>query len=169
MNVSALFTTSDLALICRAVPVAEGLTQRYFDLADKEWKRDPYALFTLGQVKGDLYEEGVFARVVRYQGRTSHGDLRDPCEKFGIVLQDPNILHALFRSHQHDLWTMCLFILTHELVHITRFRRFGVAFDALDHSRFQEERVVHEITRQILSGVANTDFLLKLYEDHMDQ
>jgi hypothetical protein len=169
MNVSGIFTASDLTVIDRATPVAEGLTQRYFDLADKEWKSDPYALFTLGQVAGDLYEEGVFASVVRYNRRARRSHDRDRSGNFGIVLQDPNILRALFRSHRHDLWTMALFVLTHELVHIVRFRRFGVDFSTTDQSRLEEERIVHGITRDILSGVANTDFILALYEDQMEK
>ncbi len=164
MNHWALFTASDLAVLDRAVPVAEGLTQRFFALADNEWKRNPYGVFTLGQVRGDLYQEGVFARLVRYDTRRRKPDGRGPGEKFGIVLQDPNILRALFRSHRHDLWTLVLFVLTHELVHIVRFRRFGVDFDASESELVQEERVVHDITREILSGVHNTDFVLGLYE-----
>ncbi|MEW6351227.1 MAG: hypothetical protein AB1646_19400 [Thermodesulfobacteriota bacterium] len=164
MNRGALFTASDLAVIDRAVPVAEGLTRTFFGLADNEWKRNPYGIFTLGQVRGDLYQEGVFARLVRYDRRSRIPDGKGPGQKFGIVLQDPNILSALFRSHRHDLWTLVLFVLTHELVHIVRFRRFGVDFDASDRELVQEERLVHDITREILAGVANTDFVLGLYE-----
>ncbi len=164
MNHWALFTASDLEVLDRAVPVAESFTQRFFDLADNEWKRNPYGIFTLGQVRGELYQEGVFARLVRYHRKDRAPDGRGTGQKFGIVLQDPNILRALFRSHRHDLWTLVLFVLTHELVHIVRFRRFGVDFHASDRELLQEERMVHDITREILSGVDNTDFVLGLYE-----
>jgi hypothetical protein len=63
----------------------------------------------------------------------------------------------------HDLWTLVLFILTHELVHIVRFRRSEADFDASSEARDTEERLVYDMTRDILAGVRNTDYLLKLY------
>ena len=78
-------------------------------------------------------------------------------------IQDPNILRALLRSYEHDLWTLGLFVLTHELIHIVRFRRFGVDFFATTRERDREEDLVHGITREVLAGVTNTDYVLGLY------
>jgi hypothetical protein len=76
-------------------------------------------------------------------------------------------LLALLRSSLHDLWTLGLFILTHELVHIIRFRKYGADFFACVQERDKEEKLVHDITREILSGVTNTDYLLKLYDSQL--
>jgi hypothetical protein len=160
-----LFTRCDLMTIGRAAAVSEVLTQKYFDLAGDEWKRDPYDVLTRQHVNSALYERDVFASVIRYGIRTNMGRKLPARERYGIVLQDPNILLALLRSKEYDLWTLGLFILTHEMIHIVRFRKFGVDFFASVDDRDREERVVHGITREILSGAANAADLLRLYEN----
>ncbi len=161
-----LFTRSDLTTISKAAVLAERLTQSYFNLAPDEWKENPYAIFTRKQVNKALYEQDVFAQVVRYGTRVGQSKAAGPQEKetYGVVLQDPNILLALLRSAMHDLWTLGLFILTHELTHIIRFKKYHVDFFAGADERDKEEKLVHGITQEILSGSMNTDFILSLYE-----
>ncbi|MBI5250864.1 MAG: hypothetical protein HY912_15360 [Desulfomonile tiedjei] len=147
--------------------MAERLTTGYFCLPQDEWRRNPYGVFTRKEVDVSLYEKDAFANVVRYRKPIS----RRPAtceEKYGIVLQDPNILLALLRSSKHDLWSMGLFILTHELAHIVRFRKFGVDFFAAPEEAGTEERIVHDITREILAGVTNTDYIINLYQHQLD-
>jgi hypothetical protein len=163
MSRRALFTASDLAVVDRAATLAEGLTGEYFGLARNEWRVNPYRLFTWKEVDQALYRHDVFAQVIRYERRAPNGPANDSRHKYGILLQDPNILRALLRPLEHDLWTLSLFVLTHELIHIVRFRMFGVDVQAPEYERDQEENLVLEITRDILSGVANTDEMLKLY------
>jgi len=158
------FTSSDISTISRAAQLAEVLTQRYFDLAEDEWKRYPYRIFTLGEVDKTLRQSDIFAHLVRYERRVPSRRDQGYDESFGIVLQDPNILSALLRSAGHDLWTLGLFILTHELSHIIRFRKFDVDLFPSVEERDKEEELVHRITREILAGVTNTDGLLALYE-----
>lgn len=147
--------------------MAEGLTWRYFNLPPDEWKRNPYGIFTRKEVDHALLEPDVLAQVVRYRpGTSSRAAKEEP--RYGVVLQDPNILLALLRSCAHDLWTLGLFVLTHELVHIVRFRKDGADFFASAHERDKEERVVHAMTREILSGVTNTDYILSLYESQTE-
>jgi len=161
---SGFFTRSDRTTISRAARLAETLTQRYFDLAPDEWRRYPYRIFTRGEVDKTFHQSEIFAHLVRFGETTSsRGDQRRD-EPFGIVLQDPNILLALLRSARHDLWTLGLFILTHELTHIVRFRRFDVDLFPSTEERDKEEELVHGITGEILAGVTNTDYILALYE-----
>lgn len=161
---AGLFTQSDFRTITKAAALAETLTQRFFSLPVDGWKREPYAIFTRKEVSRKLHEQDAFAQVIRYAKgpvcphRTPHK------ERYGVVLQDPNILMALLRSSNHDLWTLMLFVLTHELVHIVRFSRYNVDFFAPVADRDNEERLVHDMTREILSGVDNTDNLITLYE-----
>jgi hypothetical protein len=168
MGTGALFTPSDLSTIERASVLAEAMTGEYFNLAADEWKRNPYGIFTLKEVVRPLEGERIFAQVVRLKPGRGQSRDRNQGESFGIILQDPAILRALLRSTLHDLWTLVLFILTHELIHIVRFRRFSVDFHAPEVEREREEKLVHAITRDILAGVANTDDLLKLYQSRMD-
>lgn len=161
---AGFFTGSDLKTITKAALLAEGLTQRYFGLGEEEWKLNPYGFFTRRETHESLRETEAFAHVILYTKAGVAEKKRNPEEKFGIVLEDPNILLALLRTSHHDLWTLGLFILTHEMTHIVRFRKFGVDFFAGVHERDKEERRVHGITREILSGVTNTDYVFDLYD-----
>jgi hypothetical protein len=163
---TGLFTTSDLTTIGKAAVLAERLTQSYFNLAPHEWNENPYTIFTHKQVGKALYEQDVFAHVVRYETTAGRSKKGRPGEKesYGVVLQDPNILLALLRSAMHDLWTLGLFILTHELTHIVRFKKYHVDFFAPVEDRDREEKLVHGITQEILAGTMNTDYVLSLYE-----
>ncbi len=164
---TGLFTTSDLTTISKAAVLAERLTEAYFHLAPDEWRENPYTIFTHKHVGKALHEQDVFANVVRYEARVrqSNAAVSRERETYGVVLQDPNILLALLRSAMHDLWTLGLFILTHELIHIIRFRKYHVDFFAAYEDRDKEENVVHGITQEILAGVTNTDYILSLYEN----
>ena len=168
MGAAGLFTESDLLIICRAASLAERLTAKHFDLDKDHWKSEPYTIFTLKQVNRGLYEPDVFANVIRYKTRTNQQTKPIPAERYGIVLQDPNILRALLRQSHHDLWTISLFVLTHELIHVVRFKKFNVDFFAEPSVRQMEESLVQSITGEILSGVTNTDQLLALYADRDD-
>jgi hypothetical protein len=163
MKARALFTTSDLATVGRAAVLAEKLTRDYFQLPEREWERNPYSVFTCREVHEDLRRDDVFAHLVSLAASPARDSGRSRTDRFGIVLEDPNILRALFRRYLHDLWTLLLFILTHELVHIIRFRRSEADFFASEQDCRNEEAVVEELTRRILTGVANTDRLLSLY------
>jgi hypothetical protein len=161
---TVFFTGSDRVTIGKAASLAERLTVGYFDLAEDEWKRNPYGIFTRRDVDSALYESDVFANVIRFRsGRTGSGS-GERQERYGVLLQDPNILLALLRSPRNDLWTLGLFVLTHELVHIVRFRKSNVDFFANVDDRDREEKLVQGVTRKILSGVANTDHVLDLYD-----
>ncbi|MGB6063747.1 MAG: hypothetical protein WBG50_03000 [Desulfomonilaceae bacterium] len=168
---TGLFTTADLRTISRAAALAEKLTQVYFDLAPDEWKVNPYTIFTHKQMGPPLYEQGVFAQVIRYQARVERSKTAQPGQRetYGVVLLDPNILLALLRSTMHDLWTLGLFILTHELTHIIRFRKCQADFFAPVEYRDREEKRVHGITQEILAGVTNTDHILGLYENRLHE
>jgi hypothetical protein len=158
------FTTSDRWVIQRAAFLAEGLTQRYFGLAEDVWRRKPYGIFTLKEVNNSLCNPDAFANVIRLKSPRGHQDEGRQRDRYGIVLHDPNILLALLRSACPDLWTLGLFVLTHELTHIVRFREHDVDFFASQEDRDKEEQAVHGMTREILSGVTNTDYVLHLYE-----
>lgn len=167
MTGRGLFTSSDLATVTRAAVLAEKLTTDHFSLSDDEWDRNPYAVLTRKEVRDSFYQEDVFAHVVRRAPEQADGSKKGLREDFAIVLQDPAILRALLRSTSRDLWTLALFILTHELIHIVRFRKFGVDFFASSKERDEEEKVVYGVTEKILSGVSNTNELIQLYRPVM--
>ncbi len=163
MAFTGTFTSSDRGTISRAASLAERLIQQYFNFAEDRWQRNPYGIFTCQEAGARLYEPDVFAQVIRYRPR-GEVDNRQRPSRYGIVLQDPNILLALLRSASHDLWTLGLFILTHELTHIIRFTEFNADFFASADSRDKEEKLVQAVVKEILAGVVNTDHMLSLYE-----
>jgi hypothetical protein len=161
---AGLFTQSDLRTITKAAALAETLTQRFFGLPEDGWKREPYTIFTRKEIGRRLYEQDAFAQVIRYEARPHQSHRKARKERFGVVLQDPNILMSLLRSTKHDLWTLMLFVLTHELIHIVRFSRYNVDFFAPIEDRDKEENLVHDMTTEILAGMDNTDELIALYD-----
>lgn len=165
MGARASFLPSDLAIVGRAATVAEDLTTAYFNLRPDEWKRNPYDIFTGKHVDDYLYEPDAFASVVKVVSGKRSREASARHERFGIVLQDPNILRALLRPANYDLWTLLLFVLTHELIHIVRFRLFGVDFFGGAEGREREEKLVHGVTKDILKGAPNTAALLRFYDD----
>jgi len=167
MSSAGSFTSADRTTISKAASLAEGLTWSFFDLPADEWKRNPYGIYTRREVDKTLHEPDVFARVVRYRPPNRSGSTGDR-DRYGIVLQDSNILLALLRSGALDLWTLGLFVLTHELIHIVRFRKHNIDFFASAEERDNEEKVVQAMTKEILAGVTNTDRLLSLYESQAE-
>ncbi len=166
MTSEGFFTKSDRFTVSRASLLAESLVLRHFDLPPDEWVKNPYSLFTWKETAPWLRDSNVLAQTVRIGSKKNRksAQVRDDTLCYGVLLQDPAILRALLRPHKHDLWTLGLFVLTHELVHIVRFRRFSVDFFGSQEDRNHEEKVVHKVTSEILSGVENTDKLLNLYE-----
>lgn len=161
---AGLFTQSDLRTITKAAALAETLTQRFFNLPEDGWKREPYTIFTRKEIGHRLCEQDAFAQVIRYEAGPHQSHRKTRRQRFGVVLQDPNILMSMLRSTRHDLWTLMLFVLTHELIHIVRFSRYDVDFFAPIDERDKEESLVHDITSEILAGVSNTDDLIALYQ-----
>ena len=148
----------------RAAFLAEGLTQRHFNLSEGVWSRNPYGIYTFKEANESLCIPDAFANVIRFRSRPGNAGRRSQADRYGIVLHDPNILLALLRSVCPDLWTIGLIVLTHELTHIVRFTEHGVNFFASEADRDEEEHTVHGMTREILSGVTNADYIFDLYE-----
>ena len=163
MRSAGYFTISDRAVIRRAALMAEVLTQRYFDLGEDAWRRNPYNILTRREVGRTLCVEDAFANVVRFEYPKENVHKRVHTVDYGIVLHDPNILLALLRSSRPDLWTLGLFVLTHELIHIVRFREHAVDFFSPVPDRNEEESLVQSMTFEILSGVTNSEYVVELY------
>lgn len=164
------FTVYDLNTIGRAALLAEGLAVDFFGLPRDEWIRNPYGVLTRKQIDPVLYEADVFAQVVQYKHSDASSERTGRRRKkdFGIILQDPHILRALLRSSPHDLWSLALYIMTHELIHIIRFRRREAQFSSTTAERDKEERLVHGMTREILAGIPIMESVLSIYGSDSD-
>ncbi len=155
MSVSGLFTQSDLETISRAAKLAENLTCDFFGLPSNEWKLNPYRMLTLKNVSRDFHIDQVFAHVVRIQTVKKSSKVSEASGLYGVVLQDPYILRELFRTESLELWPLALYVMTHELTHIVRFKKFEVDFFGSGVDRKNEEEAVDGFTREILHGTVS--------------
>jgi hypothetical protein len=157
--------------ISRAAKLAENLTCDFFSLPSNEWKTNPYRILTIRNVSRDFHIDQVFAHVVRIQS-PNKASLKDKGpDKYGVVLQDPYILRELFRTESLDLWPLALYVMTHELTHIVRFKKFDVNFFSCESGRSHEETVVDQLTRDMLTGTVsskNIDRYLKAGQAHLN-
>ncbi|MFZ5573484.1 MAG: hypothetical protein ACOZF0_24030 [Thermodesulfobacteriota bacterium] len=151
------FTPAQLDDVNQAVSVSEELVGNYYKLSINQWLRHRYDVKTLDGLEPMEIVHGPFAQIVRYKGRKKDAFLGSSVYDFyKICLQDHAILAALREHPALTLFPFCLYIVTHELVHIIRFSRFLVGFDANPEEKLLEESRVHQETHQILRGVQIT-------------
>jgi len=150
------FNAQEKNMAAEAFFNAEILAHRHFGI---DWKADRdlrYEVKTLAELKDHEVREGAFAHLCRYEYSRGHF--------YRICLQDSHILDAIVRSRSFiKLPSLLLYIAAHELVHVIRFYRGEVEFEAPEEERRQEEERVHIITQNILQTCMNPN--LKLVVD----
>jgi hypothetical protein len=77
------------------------------------------------------------------------------------------ILGAVVRENLNLPALLC-YVLTHELIHVSRFSRFMELFALDEAQRTKEEQIVHQSTASVLGNLAldGLDRVLKLFGDH---
>ena len=162
------FDDPQIREINTAVELAEEIIADHYKLSASQLLRLNYDVKTLADLVENEIVDGHFAQIIRYTEK-KHDTLLDAGidDFYKICLQDHCIIHALEQHRDIDLSAFALYIVSHELIHIIRFRRFLQKFDASSHERLEEERRVHFITHEILSGLLlrNMDPVLKFYEN----
>jgi len=165
------FDASGLNMVCQALAVAEECVSDHFHLSDTSWRRYPYEVRTLAQLKPQEVSPVALAQVLRLR-RPAGSDTLRPKDFFRICLQDHNLLSLVRREGASELLLPLLtYVTTHELVHVVRFYRFQRLFEADAGERRREEIQVHGITSQILHKVRlpHLDQVINLYQEHDDQ
>jgi hypothetical protein len=148
------FSSDQIDLVNQAVTMAEELVSNYFKMSDYQWLRPKYDVKTQADLKSNEVVDGPFAQIIRYEGKRKGSSLGSEAYDFyKICLQDPAILKVLCQTPQLELMPFCLYIITHELIHIVRFSKFLQNFEANPEEKLSEERRVHDITHQILLDV----------------
>lgn len=146
--------------------MAEELVSNHFKMSPNEWLRPKYDIKTLIEMKDEEIVETPFAQIIRYQGQRKGSSLgSESYDFYKICLQDHTILAILEQNMDLALMPFCLYIITHELIHIVRFSKFLQSFDASQDEKLAEEKRVHSITRRILApvGVPGIDRVLEFY------
>lgn len=134
--------------------MAEELVGNTYKLSVNQWLRNRYDIKTLVDLTDSEIVDGPFAQIIRYRGQRKNTVLGSAKYDFyKICLQDHTILSTVQGSPELGLLPLCLYILTHELIHIVRFSRFLVNFEAKVHEKLAEETTVHKETHRILADV----------------
>jgi len=147
------FDAGELGTVESAVGAAEQLTGRFYCIPGREWQCLPYDVTTAAS--DQPLRDWAFADVVRVLPfsavpATPARRYRFP-EHYRIRLRDDVILSAVEEQNREiDLFSLLLWVLTHELVHVVRFGSGLAPFDAALDARRGEERRVHEITERVL-------------------
>jgi len=118
---------------------------RFYRYSPREFFHFSYDVLTEQDIPGKALKTGIFAETISY----THGDT--PEEFYRIHLFDHPILEAVSsRKNAPSLYPFLLYILTHELIHISRLSRLGLE-NPSDEDREREEETVHRLTRDVLA------------------
>ncbi len=160
------FSPAQLEAVTRAVEMAEELVSNYYKLSSSQLGRLNYDVRTLSELTPAEIVSGHFAQIVKYKLKRKDVLRETDSEDFyKICLQDHSILSALEKHPELEVLAFLLYIVSHELIHVVRFRRFLQHFNASPEEKMTEERRVHAKTSDILSplSIAGIDAVLSFY------
>ena len=148
------FSKDELIIVNKVVSMAEELVSNHYKMSASEWLRPKYDVKTLADLSPGEIVDGPFAQIVRYEGQLKDTPLGSGVfDYYKICLQDHAIHATLEKVEDMQLFPFCLYIVTHELIHIVRFSKFLQSFDASPSEKLSEEKRVHQNTHQILHPV----------------
>lgn len=151
------FTPAQIKTVNNAVALAEELVSNHYKMSASQWLRPKYDVKTLVDLNPREIVHGPFAQIVRYEGHREDALLGSSTyDYYKICLQDHAIIAVLKKFPAVRLLPFCLYIVTHELIHIVRFSKFLQSFDASPDEKIIEEKRVHQHTHRILSRVRLT-------------
>lgn len=139
---------------------AEKLAARYFGLTGDELNNHRYDIKTLAYLEKHEVSEGAFAHLCKYTyGKEQEGEREGGSIHFyRVCLQDDRILDAVERANSFiRIEPLMLYIAAHEIIHIIRFDRGEIEFDAPRDEKEKEEEKVNLITRSMLASVRQPD------------
>ncbi|HRT71850.1 MAG TPA: hypothetical protein P5308_10880 [Syntrophales bacterium] len=155
------FTAPQISLAGRSFTQAEKMAAGFFRLAPRQWKEHRYDVKTLAYLDEHEVREGAFAHLCMYG--LDGGAVDEKNHFYRICLQDDRILDAVERANSFiRLAPLLLYIAAHELVHVIRFEKGEVPFEASDRVKSEEEETVHRITRSLLKPATDPDLNLVL-------
>ncbi|MFH0727155.1 MAG: hypothetical protein V2B19_12550 [Pseudomonadota bacterium] len=149
------FSPEQIVTVNNAASMAEELVSDHYKMSASQWLRRKYDFKTLVDLTPGEIVFGPFAQIIRYEGHRVDSSLGSAAYDFyKICLQDHAILETMRQHLQIRLFPFCIYILSHELIHIIRFSKFLCNFVATAEERRVEETLVHQITHTILCGIS---------------
>lgn len=155
------FTNTEIPLAARAFADAERLVSRQFRLGPDVLRSNKYEVKTLAFLQEHEVKDGAFAHLCKYSFEkpsvmTPEG--REGFDFYRVCLQDNIILDAVHRANSFiKLSPLMLYIAVHELIHVMRFGNGTIDFNASEEAREQEEKIVHNLTRETFKTVGQSD------------
>ena len=150
----ARFSPEQIEIVTRSTSIAEELVSDYYKMSTSQWLRSVYDIKTLADLAPEEIVLGPYAQIIRYEGKPRKGALGSSSyDFFKICIQDHAILSTLDRFSRIMLPPFSLYILTHELIHVVRFLKFLQNFSASPREAWNEEKRVHNATREILKNL----------------
>ena len=152
--------------ISEALDIAEDVTANYYKFSFAQWKRYLYEVKTNDATMEEFQLHRIFAKLTRsYIVSNNKSDIK---EYFFIWLQEQAIFSALKRDSSLKLLPLLVYIFTHELIHIVRFKNFCQLFNITGKAQKEEEQMVHDITFSILNtlSMASLSYVLEAYAAH---
>jgi hypothetical protein len=157
------FNPMQISLAGQTFSEAERLAGGYFRLGSADWRAHRYDVKTRVSLEEHEVQEGAFAHLCRYEYRRQTERPDRKRHFYRICLQDGRILDAVERAHSFiRLSPLLLYIAAHELVHVIRFERGEVNFEASEAEKMDEEETVHRLTRALLKPATDPDLNLVL-------
>lgn len=151
------FNAAHLQATYQAVSMSEELVSNYYKMSSNQWLKPRYDVKTLSDLSLSEIVDGPFAQIIRYEGQPPGSLLgSESYDFYKICLQDHTILATLNDTPGLSLLPFCLYIISHELIHIVRFSRFLQHFDATAEEKLAEEHRVHQSTHEILAPLRVT-------------
>lgn len=148
------FSPGDISWVDKALEIAEDTTCNYYHISASNWKKYDFEVSHLPRLNREEITPLGLAQISRYVCPFPYWTTtKHPRDFYRICLQDHNILQVLDRREGIGLFPLMVYILTHELVHVVRFRKFMQRFDAGEEEKAHEEGRVHETTYRILSSL----------------
>ena len=163
------FSPREFTLIDKALEISEDASCNYYHISASNWKKYGFEISHLAQLSREEITDQCLAQISRYIRVPEHrlpGDF--PRDYYRVCLQDHNILQVVEREKRVELFPLLIYILTHELVHIIRFRKFQQRFDVGPEEKEIEEQKVHQATFNILKPIRkiNLEPVLDSYVGH---
>ncbi len=151
------FNTTQIPVAVRAFNDAEKLVLRHFRLDENDLRKNKYEVKTLAFLKEHEVKDGAFAHLCKYcyeKPQVLTAQENEGFDFYRVCLQDNIILDAVDRANSFiKLSPLMLYIAVHELIHVLRFGSGEIDFDAPENVKEQEEKIVHNLTRDALRPV----------------
>lgn len=163
------FAPGEIHCIDQALEIAEEVSCNHYHISTSNWKKYGFEISNLAQLKEEEITPHGLAQIARYVHPYPYRiPMNYPRDYYRICLQDHNILRVLERNNGIELLPLMVYILTHELIHVIRFRKFIQRFDVSEQEKEIEEGKVHQTTYQILKSlkVINLNPIFDSYVGH---